>query len=56
MKGILADIEDSLPVFTIADANRVVNDRDYARRVAEKLLEYLLMIDGVRGAGRMYVP
>lgn len=48
--------EDSLPVFTIADANRVMNDRDYARRVAEKLLEYLLVIDGVRGTGRMYVP
>jgi hypothetical protein len=47
---------DSLPVFTIADANRVLNDRRYAEKVAESLLDYLLRIDEVRGAGRLHVP
>jgi hypothetical protein len=48
--------EDSLPVFTLADAKRIIIDRDYARRAAEKLLDYLSYIDSVRGAGRLYVP
>jgi hypothetical protein len=47
---------DSLPVITIADPNRVLQDRLYAERVAERLLEYLMRIDEVRGAGRLYVP
>ena len=47
---------DSLPVITIADANRVLQDRVYAEKVAESLLDYLLRIDEVRGAGRLYVP
>ena len=47
---------DSLPVVTIADQDRVLRDRPYAEAVAAKLLEYLLRIDEVRGAGRLYVP
>jgi hypothetical protein len=47
---------DSLPVVTIADADRVLNDRLYAEKVAESLLDYLMRIDEVRGAGRLYVP
>ncbi len=47
---------DSLPVVTIADQDRVLRDRLYAEAVAAKLLEYLLRIDEVRGAGRLYVP
>ncbi len=47
---------DSLPVATIADANRVLRDRLYAERVAERLLEKLIAIDDFRGAGRIYVP
>ena len=35
---------------------RVLKDRLYAERVAERLLEYLMRIDEVRGAGRLYVP
>lgn len=46
----------SLPVFTIANAERVFHSRDYAERVALKLLEYLLDIDRVRGTGRLYLP
>jgi hypothetical protein len=47
---------DSLPVITIADTDRVLEDRLYAEAVAEQLLDYLLRIDEVRGAGRLYVP
>jgi hypothetical protein len=46
----------SLPVFTIADADRVLHSRDYAERVAVRLLDYLLEIDRVRGVGRLYLP
>jgi hypothetical protein len=46
----------SLPVITIADADRVLQDRLYAEKVAESLLDYLIRIDEVRGAGRLYVP
>jgi hypothetical protein len=47
---------DSLPVITIADTNRVLRDRLYAEKVAERLLDYLMRIDEVRGTGRIYVP
>ncbi len=46
----------SLPVITIADTDRVLQDRLYAERVAERLLDYLMRIDEVRGVGRLYVP
>jgi len=47
---------DSLPVVTLATPDRVMRDRLYAEKVAERLLEYLTAIDDVRGAGRIYVP
>jgi len=47
---------DSLPVMTISDINRVLQDRLYAERVAERLLDYLMRIDEIRGTGRIYVP
>jgi hypothetical protein len=47
---------DSLPVITLADADRVLRDRLYAERVAGGLLDYLMRIDEVRGVGRLYVP
>ncbi len=47
---------DSLPVVTIADQDRVLRDRAYAEAVAVRLLDYLMRIDEVRGAGRLYVP
>ena len=46
----------SLPVITIADADRMLHDRLYAEKVAETLLDYLLRIDEVRGAVPLYVP
>lgn len=49
----------SLPVLTLADADRILFilfDPVYADHVAEKLLQYLLEIDLVRGTGRLYLP
>lgn len=47
---------DSLPVLTIADSANLLRDRDYAERTAERLLELLLDLDGLRGVGRLYIP
>jgi hypothetical protein len=47
---------ESLPVITIADTDRLLRDRPYAERVAERLLEKLIAIDDFRGTGRIYVP
>jgi hypothetical protein len=46
----------SLPVFTIADEDRLKNDRAYGERVATRLVEYLMDIDNYRGVGRIYLP
>ncbi len=48
--------QSSLPVFTIGDAQRLRNSREYAERVIEKLLDSLLRIDSLRGTGRLYLP
>lgn len=47
---------DSLPVFTISDLNKFASSRTYADRVLERLYEYLMDIDNIRGAGRLYLP
>jgi hypothetical protein len=49
-------IPSSLPVITLADAKRLLFDRSYADRTADKLLEYLFDLDQYYGAGRLYVP
>lgn len=46
----------SLPVFTIGDVDRTLNDRDYSTAVIWTLIDYLLRIDGVLGTGRLYLP
>jgi len=47
---------DSLPIVTIANPKRVLQDRLYAERVAEQILDYLMRIDEFRGTGRLYAP
>jgi hypothetical protein len=47
---------DSLPVFTLSNPKRILNDRGYAAQVAERLLDYLMSIQDYRGTGRIYVP
>ena len=46
----------SLPVFTIGKLGRFQKSQEYAARVVDKVLTYLLDIDRVRGAGRLYLP
>ena len=46
----------SLPVFTLANEQRVLRNRLYAAAVAYQLLECLFDIDRYRGTGRLYVP
>lgn len=46
----------SLPVLTIGDPTQVITDRDYAQRVAVRLMEYLIDLEATRGAGRLYLP
>ena len=46
----------SLPVLTIADPELVLANRDYAERVAIRILEYLLELDNLRGVGRLFIP
>jgi hypothetical protein len=46
----------SLPVFTIGNLDDFRKSRAYAERVVERLYEYLLMIDQVRGTGRLFIP
>lgn len=47
---------DSLPVFTIADLDKFGASREYEERVVSALYDYLLRIDDVRGAGRLFLP
>ena len=46
----------SLPVFTIADIDKLNNSRSYAEMVVEKMLDYLQRIEELRGTGRLFVP
>jgi len=46
----------SLPVFTLADPKQILASREYADRVVTRFLQYLMEIDNVRGAGRLWLP
>jgi hypothetical protein len=46
----------SLPVFTLPDADRVYSNAPFLDRVVEKLVDFLLYADNIRGAGRVYLP
>src|SRR5437762_1251189 len=46
----------SLPVLTLADADRVIIDRQYAERVASRILDYPVDLDNLQGTRRLFVP
>jgi len=46
----------SLPVITIGDADRLLNDPKYRERCATRLVEIVLDIDGYRGVSRLFIP
>lgn len=50
------NLSRSLPVFTLANPERILRDRNYAEIVALQMLERLLDIDMYRGTGRIYLP
>lgn len=46
----------SLPVFTLANSKLLLKSKHYAERVAVRLLQHLLDIDNLLGAGRIFLP
>ena len=44
------------PVVTIGDLQRVLRDRNYCERCAERLAEIVLDLDSLRGVIRLYLP
>jgi hypothetical protein len=46
----------SLPVITISNADRLLNDSEYRGRCVESLIEVVLDIDCYRGARRIFIP
>jgi predicted nuclease of predicted toxin-antitoxin system len=46
----------SLPVLTIANVPRLRSSREYADQIIERMIEFLMRIETVRGAGRLYLP
>jgi hypothetical protein len=47
---------ESLPVFTISDAQKIFQSPRYLSRVVEKLIDYLQFRQQYRGTGRLYLP
>ncbi len=46
----------SLPVITLAKAERILRERSYAERAAIRILDVLTQVDRNRGSGRLYAP
>jgi hypothetical protein len=47
---------ESLPVITVSNADRLLNDSEYRSRCVESLVEIMLDIDTYRGARRIFIP
>ncbi len=46
----------SLPVITISDADRLLNDSEYRQRCAIRLVEIVLDINTYMGVSRLFIP
>ncbi|MBE9011623.1 ACP S-malonyltransferase [Pseudanabaenaceae cyanobacterium LEGE 13415] len=46
----------SLPVITVSNADRLLNDSEYRGRCVESLIEIVLDIDTYFGARRIFIP
>lgn len=46
----------SLPVITVSDADRLLNDAEYRSRCVESLVKIALDVDNYRGARRIFIP
>jgi hypothetical protein len=49
-------IPTSLPVITVSNSERLLNDSEYRGRCVESLIEIVLDIDSYRGARRIFIP
>lgn len=47
---------DSLPVITIGDPERFLEDRWYRNRCVDRIVEILVDIENFMGVGRLFVP
>jgi hypothetical protein len=41
---------------TLADPDRFMNDKAYAEKVVDRLMDYLFDIEAYLGTGRLYLP
>ena len=48
--------EESLPVITISNADRLLSDPDYRGRCVESLVKIALSLDSYQGARRVFIP
>jgi hypothetical protein len=46
----------SLPVITVSNADRLLNDSEYRGRCVESLIEIVLDVDTYLGARRIFIP
>jgi predicted nuclease of predicted toxin-antitoxin system len=46
----------SFPVVTIGNVPHLRQSRAYADRIIDKLFDFLMRMDSLRGTGRLYVP
>jgi hypothetical protein len=46
----------SLPVITIGNANRLLNDSEYRGQCVEGLIEVIFSINRYRGVQRIFIP
>ena len=51
-----ANTPGSLPVLTVGEPQRIFSSNTYAHRVVERLMEYLVDLENLRGTGRLYLP
>jgi hypothetical protein len=51
-----SNTEQSLPVVTLADPDRILSDEAYRNRTVERLLDVLLELEQYRGTGRLFIP
>jgi hypothetical protein len=47
---------NSLPVITIGNADRLLNDWEYRELCVERLIEIVLNINAYRGVNRLFIP
>jgi len=47
---------DSLPVITIGNAERVLDERTYRDQCVDRLLEIVIDIENYLGVGRLFIP